>query len=49
VVSSDFDLDTDVGTSEKQPDAVPVDDEQLVDWSAAEETVTSDHGLDRKR
>jgi len=46
--NSDFDLDTDVGTNEKA-DALPVDDDQLVDWSASEETVTSGHELDRKR
>lgn len=47
--NSDFDLDTDVGTNEKLPDAVPVDDDQLVDWSASEETATSGHDIDRKR
>ena len=47
--NSDFDLDTDVGTNEKQPEELPVDDDQLVDWSASEETVTSGRDNDRKR
>jgi hypothetical protein len=45
VPNPDFDLDTDVG-GEKD---VPVDDDQLVDWSASEETVTSGVEVDRKR
>jgi hypothetical protein len=45
VPNADFDLDTDVG-GEKD---VPVDDDQLVDWSASEETVTSGVEVDRKR
>jgi hypothetical protein len=44
---SDFDLDTDVGNSKAED--VQVDDEQLVDWTASEETVTSGVDLDRKR
>ncbi|MCA9675810.1 MAG: hypothetical protein KC464_12285, partial [Myxococcales bacterium] len=48
--SSDFDIDTDVHAV-KEPGAieVPVDDDQLIDWSSSEETVTSGADLDRKR
>jgi hypothetical protein len=45
--SSDFDLDTDVGAAKQQE--VPVDDDQLIDWTSSEETVTSGVDLDRKR
>jgi len=45
-VPADFDLDTDVGIEDKD---VPVDDDQLVDWSSSEETVISGVEVDRKR
>jgi len=47
--NTDFDLDTDVGVPDKDEKDVPVDDDQLVDWSASEETVTSGVEVDRKR
>jgi len=48
--TSDFDLDTDVGTATaKPPEDVPVDDDQLIDWATSEETVTSGDNPLRKR
>lgn len=49
--SSDFDFDTDVGgTSSRSASVdVEVDDDQLVDWSASEETVTSGHDVDTRK
>ena len=46
---SDFDLETFVGGKEDWKNAIAVDEEQLVDWSAADETVTSGDELGRKR
>ncbi len=40
--ATDFEPETDVGEQWKKPgDAVPVDDDQLVDWAQAEETATT--------
>lgn len=46
---SDFDLETFVGGKDDWKNALAVEDEQLVDWSAAEETSTSGDELGRKR
>lgn len=46
---SDFDLETFVGGKEDWKSALAVEDEQLVDWSASEETSTSGDGFGRKR
>jgi hypothetical protein len=46
---SDFDLETFVGGKDDWKNAIAVDEEQLVDWSAADETVTSGDELGRKR
>ncbi len=57
--NSEFDIDTDVHPG-KDPASgsaglaasaidVPVDDDQLIDWSSSEETVTSGGDVDRKR
>ena len=48
----DFDIDTDVRSDWKGKEgevAAEVDDDQLVDWSANEETVTAGPEFDRKR
>jgi hypothetical protein len=49
---ADFEIDTDVSGDWKKPEAVVVDivdDDQLVDWTSAEETATGGHDVDRKR
>jgi hypothetical protein len=46
---SDFDLETLVGGRDDWKSSLAVEDEQLVDWSAAEETSTSGDELGRKR
>jgi hypothetical protein len=46
---SDYDLETFVGNRDDWKNALAVEDEQLVDWSAADETVTSGDELSRKR
>ena len=46
---SDFDLETYVGGKDDWKNALAVEDEQLVDWSAADETVTTGDELSRKR
>jgi hypothetical protein len=46
---SDFDLETFVGGKDDWKNALAVEDEQLVDWSAADETVTTGDQIDRKR
>jgi hypothetical protein len=43
--ATDFDIDTDVRAENWKTKDVEVDDDQLIDWSAAEETVAGD---DRK-
>ena len=45
----DFDLETLVGSKDDWKNALAVEDEQLVDWSAADETVTTGEELGRKR
>ncbi|MEZ4359940.1 MAG: hypothetical protein R3B48_07140 [Kofleriaceae bacterium] len=35
----DFEIETDIRSDWKDRDAIPVDDEQLVDWSSSEETI----------
>jgi hypothetical protein len=45
--ATDFDIDTDVRAESWKGKDVEVDDDQLIDWSSAEETVTGDQ-LDRK-
>jgi len=45
----DFDLETYVGGKDDWKNALAVEDEQLVDWSAADETVTTGEELGRKR
>jgi hypothetical protein len=45
----DFDLETFVGGKDDWKNALAVEDEQLVDWSAADETVTTGEELGRKR
>lgn len=46
---SDYDLETFVGGRDDWKNALAVEDEQLVDWSAADETVTNGDELGRKR
>ena len=46
---SDFDLETYVGNKDDWKNALAVEDEQLVDWSASDETVTSGDEINRKR
>lgn len=46
---SDFDLEIHVSGKDDWKNALAVEDEQLVDWSAAEETSTSGDELGRKR
>jgi hypothetical protein len=46
---SDYDLETFVGGKDDWKNALAVEDEQLVDWSAADETVTNGDELGRKR
>jgi len=48
-IEADFDLETVVGTKDDWKSALAVEDEQLVDWSAAEETSTSGDEFGRKR
>jgi hypothetical protein len=45
----DFDLETFVGGKDDWKNALAVEDEQLVDWSAADETVTTGEEIGRKR
>jgi hypothetical protein len=45
----DFDLETLVGGKDDWKNALAVEDEQLVDWSAADETVTTGEEFGRKR
>jgi hypothetical protein len=47
----DFDLETEVGNRDDWKSALAVEDEQLVDWTASEETVThtDDFSSGRKR
>lgn len=46
---ADFDLETFVGNKDDWKNALAVEDEQLVDWSASDETVTNSDELGRKR
>ena len=46
---ADFDLETYVGGKDDWKNALAVEDEQLVDWSATDETVTNGDELGRKR
>jgi len=46
---ADFDLETFVGGKDDWKNALAVEDEQLVDWSASDETVTNGEELGRKR
>ena len=48
---ADFDLETYVGGKDDWKNALAVEDEQLVDWSASDETVTNGNGdeIGRKR
>jgi hypothetical protein len=46
---SDFDLETYVGGKDDWKNALAVEDEQLVDWSAADETATNSDEAGRKR
>jgi hypothetical protein len=46
---ADFDLETYVGGKDDWKNALAVEDEQLVDWSASDETVTNGEELGRKR
>jgi pyruvate/2-oxoglutarate dehydrogenase complex dihydrolipoamide acyltransferase (E2) component len=46
---ADFDLETYVGGKDDWKNALAVEDEQLVDWSASDETVTTGEELGRKR
>jgi hypothetical protein len=46
---ADFDLETYVGGKDDWKNALAVEDEQLVDWSASDETVTNGDELGRKR
>jgi hypothetical protein len=45
----DFDLETFVGGKDDWKNALAVEDEQLVDWSASDETVANGDELGRKR
>jgi hypothetical protein len=44
----DFEIETDIRSDWKDRDPIPVDDEQLVDWSSSEETM-SGSSLDRPK
>ncbi len=46
---ADFDLETFVGGKDDWKNALAVEDEQLVDWSASEETVSGADEIGRKR
>jgi len=46
---ADFDLETFVGGKDDWKNALAVEDEQLVDWSASEETASSADEIGRKR
>lgn len=46
---ADFELETFVGGKDDWKNAIAVEDEQLVDWSASDETVTNGDELGRKR
>ena len=46
---SDFDLETHVGGKDDWKNALAVEEEQLVDWSAADETATGNDSAGRKR
>jgi len=46
---ADFDLETYVGGKDDWKNTLAVEDEQLVDWSASDETVTNGDELGRKR
>jgi hypothetical protein len=46
---ADFDLETFVGGKDDWKNALAVEDEQLVDWSPTDETVTSGEEIGRKR
>jgi hypothetical protein len=46
---ADFDLETYVGGKDDWKNALAVEDEQLVDWSASDETVTNGDEIGRKR
>jgi hypothetical protein len=46
---ADFDLETYVGGKDDWKNALAVEDEQLVDWSATDETVTNGDEIGRKR
>jgi hypothetical protein len=46
---ADFDLETYVGGKDDWKNALAVEDEQLVDWSASDETVTTGDEQSRKR
>jgi hypothetical protein len=46
---ADFDLETYVGGKDDWKNALAVEDEQLVDWSASDETVTNGEEISRKR
>jgi hypothetical protein len=45
----DFEIETDIRSDWKGKDPIPVDDEQLVDWSANEETVSGSSADRTKR
>jgi len=50
--ATDFEIETDVSEQWKKPveaAAVPVDDDQLIDWAQSEETATTGDKYDRKR
>lgn len=46
--ATDFDIDTDVRAESWKGKDVEVDDDQLIDWSSSEETVTGGDQFDRK-
>lgn len=46
---ADYDLETFVGNKDDWKTSLAVDDEQLVDWSASDETVTNGEEIGRKR
>jgi hypothetical protein len=46
---ADYDLETFVGGKDDWKTSLAVDDEQLVDWSASDETVTNGEEIGRKR
>lgn len=49
--ATDFEIEADLGEAWKKAgvDPEPVEDDQLIDWSQSEETMTSGEQLDRKR